>query len=177
MGVSCTIYTGPVVVVTPPMLSESVDVMKCEKCKRRQMGEGAFCSKDGGKFQVVQEKVKVSPSQWLYDLEEDNNIVDYFSHLTDEGGVEIPEGEIWMTPNDSKATYCKYMNDPCRGGYGGREEDPYQLVWVDGDTPVTSPADMLNEFLEDEKVQAHIEVYRNAGAEVRIMVATLAWCS
>ena len=168
MGVSTTIYTGPVVIVIPPKLSESVDVMKCEKCKRRQMDEGAFCSRDGGRFRAVKEKVEVRPWEWLNDLEEDNNIVDYFSAVPDEGGSEVPAGEIWMTPNDTKASYCKYMSDPRQGNWGNKE-DPYQLIWIDTEANLlNNPAAMLKSFLEDKKAQAHIEVYRNPTARRRL---------
>jgi hypothetical protein len=177
MSVECTIYTGPIVVVTPPEVFEEVKRMRCETCDRRQMGEGAYCSRDGGKFVLVIKEQRVAPGNWACDLEDDNNIVDYFTHLSAEGGVEIPDDEIWLIPNQSNLSYCKFMNDPCRGRYRSEEKSPYQLTWIKGDSPVTNPDDMLNEFLADEEAQATVDVYRKAGAEVTMMVATVAWCS
>lgn len=177
MGVSCTVYTGPVVVVRPPETFEEIKVVQCETCDRRHTGEGGYCSRDGGKFVTTTVVVKMTPSDWVYELEEENDSIDYFCRVPDEGGVEIPDDEVWLTPNQGGLSYCKYMDDPCHGSWGKPKTDPYLLTWIEGDKPVNSPDSMLNEFLADEKAQAAIEAYRKAGAEVEINFVTMVWCS
>lgn len=176
MGVECTIYTGPVVILTPPRASSSYETMACEKCGRRQMQEGAFCSRDGAKYVNKLVERVLRPGEWAAELEEEREIIDVFNHVSREAGIEIPDDQVWLTLNLGKTPYCKYMYDPCRGGWS-HKKNQFELFWVRGDDVLMDPQSMLNEFLADERYHKAIEVYREAGAKVVFAVATLAWCS
>lgn len=165
MGVSGSIYTGPMVILTISSSTSEVEIRACQKCGKEPPwdSKAKFCEHCGGAIKPKKISVVVKADEWW---DSQDGYSKWESQLTTVNGGchQIPDDEIWLIRNTDADDHFT-MGDPCRDG-------TEIFCWED-----QTPDTMMAEFQSNPKINKILSEMEGLGAQIRVVFVTLTECS